>query len=106
MAEGLAAQPTDEPFVSSIPTAVHTHKETFAQMLKVKLEQGYCIESQGDTEAVLFTPDRRRWFGLFAGRGRGDRQTISIDDQGVSKTRKLSSHETIQSRGRKKPLVS
>src|ERR1051325_831519 len=94
MAEGVAAQPTDEPSVSSIPTAAHTRKETFAQMLKIKLEQGYCIESRGDTEAVLVTQGRRRWFGLFAGRGGGARQMISIDDQGLSKTRKLSPNET------------
>ena len=94
MAEALAVQPTDELFLSSTPAPVHTRKETFAQVLKSKLEQGYCIESQGDTEAVLFTQSRRRWFGLFAGRGGGARQMISIDDQGLSKTRKLSPNET------------
>jgi len=99
MAEALAAQPTDEPSVSSIPAGAHTHKETFAQMLKGKVAQGYSIESQGDTEAVLFTQGRRRWFGLFAGRGVGARQMISIDDQGVSKTRKLSPNVTSESRG-------
>jgi hypothetical protein len=90
MAEGLAAHPTDGAFVSSIPAAVDTRKQKFAQMLKVKLEQGYRIESQGETEAVLFTRGRRSWFGLLAGRGEGGRQMISVDDQGAATTRKLS----------------
>lgn len=94
MAEGLAAHPTDGASVSSIPATVDARKEKFAQMLKVKLEQGYGIESQGDTEAVLFTRGRRTWFGLFAGPGAGGRQMISVDDQGAAKTRKLSPDET------------
>jgi hypothetical protein len=94
MAEGLAAHPTDDAYVSSNPVAVDARKQKFAQMLKVKLEQGYGIESQGETEAILFTRGRRTWFGLFAGPGEGGRQMISVDDQGAAKTRKLSPDET------------
>ena len=97
MAEGLAAHPTDDAYVSSIPVAVDARKQKFAQMLKVKLEQGYRIESQGETEAVLFTRGRRSWFGLLAGRGEGGRQMISVDDQGAATPRKLSPNETSQS---------
>jgi hypothetical protein len=83
MAEGhLTAHPTDKALVDA-------RKQRFAAMLEVKLEQGYRIESQGDTEAVLFTQGRRRWFGLFAN-GEGARQIVSVDDQGATKTRKLS----------------
>ena len=90
MAEGLlAADPTDEALVASIPTTVDTRKQRFAQMLSVKLEQGYRVESQGDTEAVLFTHGRRHWFGLLGG-GEGVRMIISVDEQGTATTRKLS----------------
>jgi hypothetical protein len=106
MAEGLAAHPTDAAFVSPILAAVDTRKQKFAQMLKVKLEQGYRIESQGETEAVLFTRGRRSWFGLLAGRGEGGRQMISVDDQGAAKTRKLSPNETSQSDEVSKPRAS
>jgi len=90
MVDGLAAHPTDDVHVSSTPVATDTRKQKFAQMLKSKLEQGYRIESQSDTEAVLFTRGRRSWFGLFAGPGQGGRQMISVDEEGAAATRKLS----------------
>ena len=102
MAEGRAAQPTGEAVVASIPAAVDTRKEKFAQLLRAKLEQGFVIESQGETEAVLVTRGRRSWFGLLARRGTGARQLISVDDQGAAKTRRLSPNETSESgRGKK-----
>ena len=97
MDEGLAAHPMDEAFASPIPAAVDTRKQRFAQMLETKVAQGYEIESQSDTEAVLFMRGRRSWFGLFAGRGAGARQIISIDDQGAANTHKLSANETSES---------
>jgi hypothetical protein len=106
MAEELAAHPTHDAYVSSIAAAVDTRKQKFAQMLKVKLEQGYRIESQGETEAVRFTRGRRSWFGLLAGRGEGGRQMISVDDQGAAKTRKLSPDETSESDEVSKPRAS
>lgn len=96
MAEGLAAHPTDEAFGSITPAAVDARKQKFAQLLEAKVEQGYKIESQGATEAVLFTRDRRSWFGLFAGRGEGARQMLSVDEKGAATTRKLSSNETTE----------
>ena len=90
MVDGLAAHPTDDVHVSSTPVATDTRKQKFAQMLKSKLEQGYRIESQSDTEAVLFTRGRRSWFGLFAGPGQGGRQMISVDEECAAATRKLS----------------
>ncbi len=104
MAEGLlAAHPTDEALAASVPTLVDTTKQKLAEMLEVKLGQGYRIESQGDTEAVLFIQGRRRWFGLFAGSGEGVREIISVDEQGTAKTRKLSPSATGESGRREKP---
>src|SRR5215211_8850330 len=97
MAEGPAAHPTDDTYVISIPAAVDTRKEKFGQILKVKLEQGYRIESQSETEAVVFTRGRRSWFGLFAGPGEGGRQMISVDAEGAATTRKLTPDETSES---------
>ena len=105
MAEGPAA-PTDGAYVSAIPAAVDARKEKFAQMLKVKLEQGYRVESQGETEAILFTRGRRTWFGLFAGPGEGGRQMIGVDDQGAATTRKLTADETGESDEARKSRAS
>ena len=67
----------DETLVASIATTLDTRKQKLAQMLDVKLEQGYRVESRGDTEAVLYTQGRRSLFGLF-GTGEGARQMISV----------------------------
>ena len=77
----------DETLVTSTAT-LDTRKQKLAQMLDVKLEQGYRVESRGDTEAVLYTQGRRSLFGLF-GTGEGARQMISVDEQGTGTTRKL-----------------
>jgi hypothetical protein len=54
-------------------------KTKFAGMLAAKVEQGYEIESQGETEAVVVTRGRRRRFHAAID---GKRQRISIDEQG------------------------
>ena len=69
--------------------AEDTRKQKLAQMLTAKIEQGYEIESQTDTEAVLVTQSRRGWFGLFAGKRDGARQVISVDEHGTATTRKI-----------------
>ena len=74
---------------ASTPTTIDMRKQKLAELLSTKIEQGYRIESQGDTEAVLFTQSRRHWFGLFAGSGAGARQVISVDEHGTATTRKL-----------------
>jgi len=66
-----------------------TRKQKLAEMLTTKVEQGYEIESQTDTEAVLVTQSRRAWFGLFAGSRDSARQKISVDEHGTATTRKI-----------------
>jgi hypothetical protein len=61
----------------------------FAKMLAAKIEQGYEVESRGDTEAVLVTRGRRRRFRPSLA---GKRQRISIDETGRLRTRGLSEH--------------
>jgi hypothetical protein len=73
---------------------VDARKQKLGQMLETKLEQGYRIESQTDTEAVLFTEGRRSWFGMFGSSAGGARLIISVDEQGAAKTQKLSASST------------
>ena len=42
--------------------ALAERREKFEQLLATKLEQGYDVESQGETEAVVVTRGRRRRF--------------------------------------------
>jgi hypothetical protein len=60
----------------------------FALALAAKLEQGYQLESQGKTDAVVFTKGRRRWFGLVGGVP-GRRRRIALEDDGRVSTRAL-----------------
>jgi hypothetical protein len=75
-------------------TDASPHEETdareaaFALVLAAKLEQGYHIESQGKTDAILFTNGRRRWFGLIAGPD-GRRRRITLEADGSISTRGL-----------------
>jgi hypothetical protein len=73
-ADGTAQIP-----VEPVPQPIELRKEKFAGLLATKVEQGYDIESQGDTEAVLVTRGRKR---LFRSPMAGKRQRISIDEQG------------------------
>jgi len=54
-------------------------KQELAEMLTEKIAQGYEVESQSDTEAVLVTRGRRRRFRQTVA---GKRQRVSIDEQG------------------------
>jgi hypothetical protein len=66
--------------------ASELRKKTFAGLLAAKVEQGYEIESQGDTEAVIVTRGRRRRFREPIA---GKRQRISIDERGRKLSRGL-----------------
>ena len=85
----VAVRSTNGAVAAPTVATLDARKQKLGQMLEAKLEQGYQIESQSDTEAVLFTRGHRSWFGLF-GSGEGARMMISVDEQGAAKTRKLS----------------
>jgi hypothetical protein len=70
------------------PLSLEERKERLAATLLAKLEQGFQVVSQTDTEAILVTKGRRRWFGI-ARSGADSRQTTSIDEQGRARTRPL-----------------
>jgi hypothetical protein len=65
-----------------------SREATFALALASKLEQGYHVESQGKTDAVLYTNGPKRWFGLVAGT-QGRRRRIALEDDGRVSTRGL-----------------
>ena len=68
---------------------IDERKRKLSLILATKVDQGYTIESQTDTDAVLTARGRRLWFGL-RGHAPGSRQRIAIDEQGRSTTRKYS----------------
>jgi hypothetical protein len=77
-----AGAPVLEP--PSLSTA--DRKARLAEVLVKKTAQGYVIESQTDTEAILVTKGRKRWFGMGANSA-SSRQITSIDEQGNARTR-------------------
>jgi hypothetical protein len=62
---------------NGIPPTPTDRRDRFAQLLATKVEQGYGVESQGDTEAVIVTPGRHR---RFRSQTVGKRQRIAIDE--------------------------
>jgi hypothetical protein len=62
-------------------------KQELARTLDTKLAQGYQIESQEGTNAVLLRPGRRHWFGLRP--GLTVRCLISVDERGHATSRKI-----------------
>ena len=86
MTEATVSPPATDADAAKEPT--DPREEAFAVALAAKLEQGYHVESQGKTEAVIFTKGRRRWFGLVAGPD-NRRQRIALGDDGRVTTRGL-----------------
>jgi len=90
MADKLKAVPAvDASAMHSTSITIDERKRKLSLILATKVEQGYTIESQTDTDAVLTTRGRRLWFGL-RGHAPGSSQRIAIDEQGHSTTRKSS----------------
>jgi hypothetical protein len=82
MAETLL---TDRPLVSD-RKSIGERKHELARILGEKDAQGYRIESQTDTAAVLTMGTRRHWFGLFSGSTLT--YDLAVDEQGRSSSRR------------------
>jgi hypothetical protein len=63
-----APSPVLDAPVEDGPVSLEDRKLAFADALVVKDRLGYEVESQGDFEAVIFTPSPRRWLGTRAGK--------------------------------------
>jgi hypothetical protein len=56
-------------------------RNTLERLIADKLQNGYWIESQDDTHAVLVLAGRRGWRGR---RGENHREAVSVDVDGVT----------------------
>jgi hypothetical protein len=56
--------------------------EALAEAIAAKLQDGYWVESQSESEARLVLIGRKRWFGLFGGRLPERREVMRIGDDG------------------------
>jgi hypothetical protein len=70
-------------------TALLSRREEFEQTLQAKRAQGYRIESQDDTQAVLLGKTRRRFFNLLG--GDDVRYLLSFNEHGRAISRKIES---------------
>jgi hypothetical protein len=82
MSEALLS---DRPAVSD-RKSIGERKHQLARILEEKDAQGYRIESQTETAAVLTMGTRRHWFGLFSGTTLT--YDITVDEHGHSSSRR------------------
>jgi hypothetical protein len=71
---------------SALIDGTERRKQALEELIAAKVEQGYEVETQSDTEAVLVTRGRRRRFRSSLA---GKRQRVSIDETGRARTRGL-----------------
>ena len=62
-------------------------RERLTQAVQEKLEQGFAVESESDTQAVLIVKGRRRWFGLQ--NAPSVRYEVTVDEGGHPRSRRL-----------------
>ena len=86
LASSNGGAPVVEGGVTDSALSTSERKQRLADVLATKTEQGYRIESQTDTEAILVMKSQRRWFGM-AGGDTEIRQIASVDEQGRTRTR-------------------
>ena len=79
MAEVAPVQPTE--------ASPDVRRIEFARMLESKLQQGWKIESQRDTDAILTMRGRKRLFKASV----DCRQSVTVDELGVASFEKLDS---------------
>jgi hypothetical protein len=86
LASSNGGAPVVERGVAGSPLTMTERKQLLADVLATKTEQGYRIESQTETEAILVMKSQRRWFGMVGGDSE-IRQITSVDEQGRKRTR-------------------
>ena len=79
MAEVAPVQPTE--------ASPDVRRIEFARMLESKLQQGWKIESQRDTDAILTMRGRKRLFKASV----DCRQSVTVDELGIASVEKLDS---------------
>jgi hypothetical protein len=71
------------------PVSTAERSEKLELLIAKRLQQGYWVESQGDTEAVLVSLGPRRWCGRVGPRRENSRETVTVDEQGHTLIAKL-----------------
>jgi hypothetical protein len=61
---------------------VRRRREKLGQLVAAKLEEGYWVELQRDTDAVVACAGPRRWFGWAGPRRENTREAVSVDSDG------------------------
>jgi hypothetical protein len=61
---------------------VQRRREKLGRLIAAKLEDGYWVEMQRDTDAVVVRLGRRRWFGRAGPRTENTREAVSVDADG------------------------
>jgi hypothetical protein len=74
---------------SEPPLSTAERTEKLELLIAKKLQHGYWVESQGDTEAVLVSLGPRRWFGRVGPHSQNTREAVTIDEQGNTITATL-----------------
>jgi hypothetical protein len=69
--------------------SLHERRDKLAALLAAKLEQGYWVELQRDTDAVVVCRGRHRWFGRLGPRRENRREAVSVDADGQAAVRVL-----------------
>jgi hypothetical protein len=88
MAEApVAAHSGNGTLVQSRAAVRAARKQELARTLDRKLAQGFEIESESDTKAVLVMKGRRRWLGL--SNAASVRYEIAVDEGGRATSRRL-----------------
>lgn len=73
--------------VQSSRERADARKQELARALHQKLAQGFTIESESDTQAVLVMKGRRRWFGLT--NAPSARYEVTVNEGGRATSRRL-----------------
>jgi hypothetical protein len=74
---------------SQKPLGLRERREKLEDLIAAKLRQGYWVESQRDTDAVVASLGPHRWFGRVGPRSENGREAISVDVQGRTTIEKL-----------------
>jgi hypothetical protein len=69
--------------------ALDVMRDALAAVIASKVQKGYWVESQSDTEARLIARGRKRWFGIFGGRVPETREIVTVDQHGRARIEPL-----------------
>jgi hypothetical protein len=79
-----AAKPASDEAPEAV---VSSRQQELARTLQAKVAQGYRVESQHETGAVVVVNAPKRWFGLSS--GAEQRSELSVDEAGHVSSRRI-----------------